>query len=812
MLDKYTLSLFPHPDIDKSIKSLKSLFTPPLGDIVVLSIGIRARSLLIRLHRLESKMSTSGIVHNDTFDFDGTNYHLWRIRMICHFRTMGPNVLRIVIIGAHIAEDCLSPSLEDMHIDSDALVAIHQAISFDVSKSILMCKTAHEAWTKLDVVYGGSYLDETNIFPMETIGEVSTTSYREEHPIASTSNYLGTSTSSTLPTCFLSQGNDMVSGKIMCDNDVEITIDDHPCRNASIVSSMDLSISCTNCGIDSSVNSPCIPSNDSLTHSCDDMPDLLCCHDINASISSSYCMTNRVEEIKKNVAHLINEEPSSSEESSPTPFMHMCLMARGNHEVSSSLSDNDDDCDENDDDMTQNLYEIGKTLCRVNKSTYRMFQDVLAFFDERNDLLHEVQDKNELLEHNIILAHQSLRDLSCSKEEIEIAHCKLKEDFEHLDLGHKNVKEVLTKLSRSHEELQATHEKSLVSTSSSHVVNNACTINPILCEASILKENGELSAQLDSLTSNYGKLEVIHEKLSSTHEDLLNSHDRLKLAHEAMVTKVKYYESHVDISTYSTQNAILPCANPCNLFTHNVATSCDELLSLPCCSNNEASTSSSSCVDTNHVEEIKELKAQVTSLKKDLVKGHEGKSTLDKVLCGQKSPNDKDGLEFNSNNKKSMINKKKGQTQVKNSAKIVCFKCKNEGHHVRSCPLKKKPLSDKQLGKRPQVQPLGEKRPILKKTQVNDLHVEKSTKKKGKSRCCYLCREKGHLASSCTNGTLSNPITVDNYLLRKDNVGNVFAKCGGTQSGVKKCTIWVAKLIVTNLLGPNLVGDQQAPT
>ena len=507
MLVKYLLSLFPHPDIDKSIKGLKCLFTPPLGDIVVLSIGIRARSLLIRLHRLESKMSTSGIVHNDTFDFDGTNYHLWRIRMLCHFRTMGPNVLRIVTIGAHIAKDCLSPSLEDMHIDSDALVAIHQAITFDVFKSILMCKTAHEAWTKLDDVYGGSYLDEANIFPMKTVGEVSTTSCHDEHPIASTSDYLDTPTSSTLPTFSLSQGNDMVSGEIMCDDDVEIIINDPPCRNASIVVSMDLNLSCTNFGIDSFVNNPCISSKDSLTYPCDDMLDLPCCHDINASISSSYCMPNHVEETKKSVAHLINEDPSCPEKSSP---MHMCLMARGNHEVSSSLSDDDDDCDENDVAMTQNLYEIGKTLCRVNKGTYRMFQDVLAFFDKRNDLLHEVQDKNELLEHNIILAHQSLRDLKCSKEEIEVSHCKLKEDFEHLDLGYKNVKGELTKLSKSHEELQATHEKSLGSTSSSHIVNDAYTTNPILCEASILKENVELSAQLDLLTSNYGKLEESH--------------------------------------------------------------------------------------------------------------------------------------------------------------------------------------------------------------------------------------------------------------------------------------------------------------
>jgi len=164
-----------------------------------------------------------------------------------------------------------------------------------------------------------------------------------------------------------------------------------------------------------------------------------------------------------------------------------------------------------------------------------------------------------------------------------------------------------------------------------------------------------------------------------------------------MTTKVTYSEPHVDTSTTTSQNAFLPCASPHNSSTHNVATSCDELLSLPCCSNDEAYTSSSTCVETNHVEEIKELKAQVTSLKKDLENSHEGKSTLNNILSVQKSPNGKGGLGFNSNKKKkSKMNKKKGQEQVKNSAKIICFKCKVEGHHVRSCPLKKKPISDKQ--------------------------------------------------------------------------------------------------------------------
>jgi hypothetical protein len=46
----------------------------------------------------------------------------------------------------------------------------------------------------------------------------------------------------------------------------------------------------------------------------------------------------------------------------------------------------------------------------------------------------------------------------------------------------------------------------------------------------------------------------------------------------------------------------------------------------------------------------------------------------------------------------------------------------------------------------------------------------------------------------------------------KDKVGNVFAKFVGTQCGVKKITIWVAKPIVPKFLGPNLVWDQQAKT
>jgi hypothetical protein len=99
------------------------------------------------------------------------------------------------------------------------------------------------------------------------------------------------------------------------------------------------------------------------------------------------------------------------------------------------------------------------------------------------------------------------------------------------------------------------------------------------------------------------------------------------------------------------------------------------------------------------------------------------------------------------------------------------------------------------------------------KNQANAPIVEKSNENKGKIRTCYICRDKGHLSSTCSIGNSSNPIIInDVYSLCKDKVGNVFAKFVGTQSGVKKRTIWVAKPIVTNVLGPSLVGDQQAKT
>ena len=55
VLDKLTARFIPHLFKPKPVIILKRLFTPPLDDILDISIGIRASSLFVRLNRLESK-------------------------------------------------------------------------------------------------------------------------------------------------------------------------------------------------------------------------------------------------------------------------------------------------------------------------------------------------------------------------------------------------------------------------------------------------------------------------------------------------------------------------------------------------------------------------------------------------------------------------------------------------------------------------------------------------------------------------------------------------------------------------------------
>ncbi|KAE8790449.1 hypothetical protein D1007_35219 [Hordeum vulgare] len=132
---------------------------------------------------------------------------------------MGLNTLGIVLVGIADKKDDASSSTNEMYLDCEAFLAIHRTISREVFKSISTCKSAHEVWTKLEDIYGGSNLDEDDIMMNELVHELFTLFDHKESTTTSISDCLHTSASS------ISQGNDMLSDEIHVDENVIASMD-----------------------------------------------------------------------------------------------------------------------------------------------------------------------------------------------------------------------------------------------------------------------------------------------------------------------------------------------------------------------------------------------------------------------------------------------------------------------------------------------------------------------------------------------------------------------------------------------------------
>jgi hypothetical protein len=106
-------------------------------------------------------MSAKGLVHNDTFIFDGTKYDISRIRMINHFRVMDPNIERIVDMGFSPPKDPTNLCLEDeknSYLNAQAINVLSNVVSIVVMTSIMPFRNAHELWIKLQEKYDVSKL------------------------------------------------------------------------------------------------------------------------------------------------------------------------------------------------------------------------------------------------------------------------------------------------------------------------------------------------------------------------------------------------------------------------------------------------------------------------------------------------------------------------------------------------------------------------------------------------------------------------------------------------------------------------------
>src|SRR4051812_419503 len=104
-------------------------------------------------------MSARGLVHKDTLTFDGTNYDVWKIRMLNLFREIHPIIEGYLYVGLSSPMDTLNESLEEKlnsHIDALATKILLHVVGNVVLSSIMPYSSAREIWSKLQDKYSKS--------------------------------------------------------------------------------------------------------------------------------------------------------------------------------------------------------------------------------------------------------------------------------------------------------------------------------------------------------------------------------------------------------------------------------------------------------------------------------------------------------------------------------------------------------------------------------------------------------------------------------------------------------------------------------
>jgi hypothetical protein len=356
-----------------------------------------------------------------------------------------------------------------LYLNAQSTHVIVNALNDVVTFSITPFQSAHEIWTKLQEKYGVSKIIEDDCIP--------STSGRDE--------LLYTSSK-----CGKTQGNDMVSGDETCNGDSMLTFDDPTSLSHCNASSLDLN-TCSPINVKHAcVDSPCTSCVNFLNKSHDDMLALSSCHNINASISSSCCVSNNVEETEDPMGQdkILNEASSNSSLSSHVT--HLCLMARGSKisptlEPKSSCVDVGED---NDDQEDENIYEEEDSIRRECKIIYNALPSDMKVRSLLVKIVSSAIESQKIIEEKCRLEREYANDIGSLENSLEDEQelwISLEEKLESIE---ESCNEIISKL---------TKERDLaLAKLSSPIDNDACATNSISCEASILKENVELRAQL----------------------------------------------------------------------------------------------------------------------------------------------------------------------------------------------------------------------------------------------------------------------------------------------------------------------------
>jgi hypothetical protein len=228
--------------------------------------------------------------------------------------------------------------------------------------------------------------------------------------------------------------------------------------------------------------------------------------------------------------HRSNEESTSQTSSPPSAIHGKCLMAKDKKKKKlNKVESKEEEKDEYDLDFDK-LNK--KEMIKIKKLFERLEEQELQLEQQEEYLIGKIEELNTLNEE------------------------------------HEKCKHYHTSLIGKHENLEKEY---------------ACATNVSSCVDPLEKENANIKAQLEVLTSKHMKMQKDYEMLKCSHEDLQDAHVMLQMSHEVVVTLVKYSPSYIKMHMLTKlRNSI--CANACcsqsqQLIVEQInVDSCDDLV------------------------------------------------------------------------------------------------------------------------------------------------------------------------------------------------------------------------------------------
>ena len=269
-------------------------------------------------------------------------------------------------------------------------------------------------------------------------------------------------------------------------------------------------------------------------------------------------------------------------------------------------------------------------------------------------------------------------------------------------------------------------------------IEHALVTNSSSSVSQLEKENFELKARLDELSSKYNELQANYVHLKCSHEEVVESSIMLEVAHEVVITSVKFSQPLTHPLTSTPSQINISCTNEC------------------------APQASQSSIELNLIENI-ELKEEVQRLKKDVIR-LKGKEKA------QPSQDNRDNmvkkLEKGSNlasfktQQRNHISSKANTTKSKKHGKSMCYGCGLYGHEWAMCPHKswadKCEVAEQKASHKlaNQKKSDGQSTCLMSKKlghPIKKCPMYKEARKEAQvaTRRCYGCNEMGHKIDTC---------------------------------------------------------------